>query len=416
MSGGNQQTEPGMFMVLVAICLFIAGYTIWHFFKIPILEVLRYVRIGEVWMVHFIDHSLTPCIDWLRYAKPDDKNPSNEIIQIANACFTPDYLASVQQKDPKGKELLDYFMLSAPAMALIEYRAATYIRWIFVVFFGVMGIYVLYYSPRGKFRTKHTLESFIKLQADMWPVISPIVKFNPIKSSGRIPGSMVPDKLPLFAEALSPEEWVAWHRIPLTNNVADREAARRAFIMQLGPRWNGLDGQPDHIRSLFAAYALKGAQKREDSDDLLGRLSLCWSSGGGLKLTPELHSEIRKIIKDPDVGGKALEIADKHAWRTTAMMGVLKWGRNMGGVLAPAQFLWLRGTDRNLWYALNNLGRRSHHSEGAGAMSHFMTEQNAGKALPIPRIDTALVTLNQYLADSNRPIPKREEPSAGSRA
>jgi len=182
--------------------------------------------------------------------------------------------------------------------------------------------------------------------------------------------------------------------------------------LQLGPRWNGIEGQPPHIQALYAAFALKGVQKREESDDLLGRLSLCWSPKGSFQMTPETASEVAKLIRDPEVGGKAADAAMQHAYRTTAMLNVLRWARTMGGVLAPAQFLWLRGTDRPLWYALNNLGRRSFHTEGAGALAHFMAEQNAKKPLPIPRIDTAIVTLNQYLAESGQPIPPREGDNA----
>ena len=99
-------------------------------------------------------------------------------------------------------------------------------------------------------------------------------------------------------------------------------------------------------------------------------------------------------------------IAAEHAYRTTAILGVLKWARTMGGVLASAQFLWLRATDRGLWYPLNNLGRRSFHVEGSGAMAHFMAEQNAKKPLPIPRVDTAITAINQFLSDpQKRPIP-----------
>ena len=369
------------------------------------------MRVAELWIVNLFDNRYDGCIDWLIHAKVDDKTPSSDMISWTNSCFGTEFLRKVPNKD-----LSDYFMLSAPAMAMIEQGITGYIRWIFVALFGSLAVYILYFSPRGQFRTRHTLESFIKVQAKVWPVITPIVNFNPIKSSGRIPGAQVPDKLPLFAEALSPEEWIAWHRIPITNGIADREAARRAFLLQLGPRWNGLDGQPEHIRALFAAFALKGVQKREESDDFLGRLSLCWSAKSGFKLTSELSSEVRRLLRDKDIGGRGLEIAQQHAWRTTAMLGVLRWGRAMGGVMAPAQFLWLRGTDRNLWYALNNLGRRSFHAEGAGAMAHFMAEQNATKPLPIPRIDTAIVTLNQYLAESGRPIPPREESSSNKRA
>ena len=242
----------------------------------------------------------------------------------------------------------------------------------------------------------------------MWPVIAPIVNFNPIKTSARILGGLVPDKLPLFAEALSPEEWISWHRIVVTNNIPDREATRRAFVQQLGPRWNGIEMAPLYMQALFAAYALKGAQKREESDDFLGQIAVCWSEKGGLQLTPKIIKEIGRIIKDPELGGKAKAVAQQHAYRTTAMLAVLKWARSMGGVLAPAQFLWVRAVDRALWYPLNNMGRRSFHSEGAGAMAHFMAEQNAKKPLPIPRIDTAIITLNQYLATTGHPIPPRE--------
>jgi intracellular multiplication protein IcmP len=266
----------------------------------------------------------------------------------------------------------------------------------------------MFFSPRNKFSTRHTLESFIKTQAKMWPVITPIVNFNPVKSSARTPGDPVPDKLPLFAEALSPEEWIAWHRIPVTNGIADREATRRAFLLQLGPRWQGLTGLPNYALALLATFALKGTQRRDQSDELLGKLSLGWTPEKGFWMEPAVAAEVEKIVHDPQTGGKALEIAAHHAYRATALLGALRWARTMGGVLAPAQFLWLRGTDRTLWYVLNNLGRRSFHSEGAGALAHFMAEQNAGKPLPIPRIDTAIVTLNQYLAESGQKIPPRE--------
>jgi intracellular multiplication protein IcmP len=285
-----------------------------------------------------------------------------------------------------------------------------YYRWPAALLLAGIGLYTLFFSPHNKFRTKHTLESFINTQAKMWPVISPIVKFNP-SNSGRILGGEVPDKLPMFAEPLSPEEWISWNRIPVVNGIPDRDATRRAFIQQLGPRWTGMDSAPPHIKGLIAAFAIKGAQKREESDDLLGRLALAWSPEKGLRMDAALTSDVAKILRDPELGGKTVHITDQHAWRTTAMLGLLRWARAQGGVLAPAQFVWLRAEDRALWYPLNNLGRRSFHSEGAGAMAHFMAEQAAQKPLPIPRVDTAYATLHTYLHDENRPsvpIPPRE--------
>ena len=402
-SPNNNTSSEGWTMAFLAIFIFIMAAAFWQFFKIPIVEFLRWLRLSEFWIISLFTDRHDSCIAWLHATHYGDTNPSEDVIRWANDCFGTAYLARVPRKD-----LIDYFSLSAPALGALEMIVTYYIHWPLAVIFGGLIIYTMYFATQGKFRTKHTLESFIKVQAKMWPVLTPIVDFNPIHSSARPPGAMVPDKLPLFAEALSPEEWLSWCRIPVTNGIVDREATRRAMVLQLGPRWNGIEGHPPYIRALFAAFALKGAQKREQSDDFLSKISTCWTPKGGFQLTPEIADEVRKLLRDPAILTPALDVAKAHAWRTTALLAVLRWARLMGGVLAPAQFLWLRGVDRSLWYALNNLGRRSFHAEGAGAITHFMVEQNAKKPLPIPRVDTAIVTLNQYLAEKGQPLPPRE--------
>ena len=403
-----KQSEPDAIWTMIFIVVVVAGAAAlaWHLFRIPILEGLRYVRLAELWLVGLFTHNQDKCLQWLMHAKTQvvDKTPAN--IGLTYDCFGPSYMASLPAGDKD-----DYYALTAVSMGELEQRATTYIRWPIGAAFVATAIYAVFISPRAKFRTRHNLESFIKLQAKMWPVISPIADFNPIKSSARIPGDMIPDKLPMFAEALSPEEWISYHRITVTNGVVDREATRRALLLQLGPRWSGIESQAPYFRALYAAFCLKGAQKREESDEFLGRVSLCWNAKTGFHLSSEVAAEVKKILSDSKFTDKPNEIASHHAFRTTAMAGVLRWARSMGGVLAPAQFLWLRGVDRNLWYTLNNLGRRSFHAEGMGAMAHFMAEQAAKKALPIPRVDTAIVTLNQFLADPEKrsiPIPPRE--------
>lgn len=399
----EKEPEMAWTAVLLVLVLGLALILFWYYFRGPILEGLRWVRWGELWMLHPFTKELDPCIDWLRAARLHDEQPSLDMVHYAYQCFGGDKLATLS-----GQDRMDYLMLSAPPLSDIETRISYYLKWPLVAAFAGVGIYAAYFSVRNKFRTTHNLESFIKVQAKMWPIITPIVDFNPIKSSARLLGARIPDKLPLFAEALAPEEWVSWQRIPVSNSVVDREVARRAFVAQLGPRWNGSAAQPTYIRVLLAAFSFKGVQKREECEEMLGRIAVCWTAKGGLRLTPAVVAEADKILRDPDIGGKAAEVAANFAYRTTAVLGVLRWGRMQGGVIAPASFLWLRGVDRTLWYALNNLGRRSFHSEGAGAMAHFMAELAAGHALPIPRVDTAIITLNQYLAENNRTIPPRE--------
>jgi intracellular multiplication protein IcmP len=406
MSAQKNEPDQSFSLLIMGGFIFAMLWLIWHFFKHPILEVMRWVRFSEMWLVNlFVANRYDVCLDWLRNAKFADPNPSPDMIGLTNNCFGVSYLQSVPAEDIRG-----YYTLSADGVGSIERGVMNYLRWPFALLFACIGFYIMYVSPRNKFKTQHNLESFIKIQAGVWPVISPIVKFNPINTSARAPGDPVPTKMPLFAEALSPEEWIAFHSIGITNNIPDRDATRRAFLLQLGPRWTGsFSGLPMYMKAIIAACALKGSQKREESDNLLGRISTFWSASGKLKLDMKLASEIESILKDPKTGGLALTVANQHAYRTTAMLEVLRWARSRGGVLAPAQFLWLRGTDRPLWYALNNLGRRAFLMEGAGAMAHFMAEKNAHKPLPIPRIDTATVTLNQYMAERGQPIPPRED-------
>jgi hypothetical protein len=407
-SAPKPDAEPLWAMLLVVgLCVFV-GSVLWWMFRIQILDVMRYVRLSELWILGLFTDQQNSCYEWLKQATIIEP-PTNNGVTLTVKCFgNLDNL-------PHGQTANDYFNLSGTSMGVIGRRVAYYMHIPLALFFVYVAGYIIFISPRNKFKTRHTLETFIKTQAKMWPVIAPIVNFKPANLSARVPGTKIPDKLPPFAEPLSPEEWIAWHRIPMQNGIPDREAARRAFVLQLGPRWSGIKDQPPYIRAIYAACALKGAQKREQSDNLLGRLSLCWSIERGFNMSPDLYAEIDKALKDPEIGGVADEIAAKYAYRTTALLAVLKWSRWMGGVLASAQFLWLRAVDRNLWYPMNNLGRRSFHAEGSGAMAHFMAEENAKKPLPIPRVDTAIVALNQFLAEPDKhpmPIPPREEPAA----
>lgn len=367
------------FMVLVCAFLFLC-WIFWKLYEFEILAILRYFRLFELYILNIVSFG-----------------EFNALIDLVK----PGWLGG--SNDP-------YQSIFSRAKFVVTTEAiGHFIRWPAAGILFFWGLYSMFFSPRGKLKNEYSLEGLIKVQAKIWPIINPIVNFNPGKSSARSMGDAVPTDLPLFAEALSPEEWLAYHNITLVNGLPEREAVRKALIAQLGPRWAGPESLPPHQKALFAAFALKGAQKRTESDELLGEIALCWSDKSGFKMSLSVAKKVEEVMADPEIGGKAATIAKNFAYRTTALLGVLRWARSMGGVLAPAAFLWLRGEDRAIWYPLNNLGRRSYHSEAAGAMAHFMAELAAKKPLPIPRVETALITINQYLANNQVQIPERME-------
>jgi len=251
-------------------------------------------------------------------------------------------------------------------------------------------------------------------QAKSFPTIAPFLKFDPRKLPFRAPGQPVPSQLPMFSEALSPEEWISYHQVGYSGGRIDAGRAYQALALQLGKRWQGPAKLPLHMQGLYAAFALKHVRKRKQSDDLLNAMSLCWSADGGFRPSGKLASEIRKIVKDPKVGGAIQKYADQHAYETTAMLRCLQRAREEGGVLAPAQFVWLRGHDRTLWYPLNNLGRKSYHAEAAGALVHYTNEMIAGQRIPTPRFEEVIKGFEAYMKIGARSIPELDKKAGGT--
>jgi intracellular multiplication protein IcmP len=87
------------------------------------------------------------------------------------------------------------------------------------------------------------------------------------------------------------------------------------------------------------------------------------------------------------------------------MMTLLNAARLHAGVLAPAQFAWLKLVDRSLWYALHSLGyetegfgRYLHPNprvEALGARDHWAVELVAGAPVVTPSLERAIEALRR---------------------
>ncbi|MBI3441219.1 MAG: hypothetical protein HY052_05385 [Proteobacteria bacterium] len=361
--------------------LFGMSWAIWHFFHAELTNLLRWIRIGEMWVASLLeggdytvvvpDNGRQAVRSWIRWLSRADVD----------------------------------------SIGFREIRAMTYIavlplRVLFAGLICIMMLWVIFLGPGTRYRRKMGLEELIKEQALSFPTIAPFVKFNPRNESYRVLGQPVPSKLPLFAEALSPEEWISFHEIKVQGNQIDMNQAWQALALQLGNRWQGPFKLPIHARGLYAACALRHVRKRRESEELLNQMSLAWSADKGLQLPYKVRTYINNIVKDPNVGGTLRKYADQHAFDTTALLRCLARAREEGGVLAPASFLWLRGVDRALWYPLNNLGRKSYHAEAVGALVHYTNELIAGQKIPTPRFEDVIRGIEAFLrSTSSRPIP-----------
>ena len=130
---------------------------------------------------------------------------------------------------------------------------------------------------------------------------------------------------------------------------------------------------------------------------MLGKLAQCWSEKNGLKIERQLLREARSVLSNGNMSASTLKKCNEHAWETTALMRALTTAREEGGVMAPAQFVWLRAHDRALWYPLNNLGRQSLHMEAIGATAHFKAEKMAQRPIPRPKVSDSVKSLSEYI-------------------
>lgn len=352
---------------------------------------------------YFQSQNIRNAIRWMRYAEMTASKlvlgDDFEILQNGQFVAT---IGQIQDFTAK----LDKRQLNSQNMDLISLGALYPLRYFFTFIIILMSFWALFRGPRALFRQKLDLNHLINRQSGNFPAIAPFVKFNPTNQPPRPPGAPVPAELPAFAEALSPEEWIAYYDIPVPNGKVDADAAARAFTRQLGPPWRGTMHMAPYKQVLLAAFCLKSVRKRADADEMLGKLSRSWTFEGGLKIDSSLISKARKILRDRDISGKTLAKCNQHAYENTVMLRALATAREEGGVLAPAQFLWLRAFDRLLWYPLNNLGRQSHHMEALGAICHYKAEKTAQRPIPRPKMEDAVKSISEYIASPNaRPIP-----------
>lgn len=117
-----------------------------------------------------------------------------------------------------------------------------------------------------------------------------------------------------------------------------------------------------------------------------------------LAINPEKDTTRDALNKAAEVGllSQAMAVCDKHAFVGTAMMNLYDWAKSGGGVLASAEFIWLKPCDRTLWYALNSHGGRVPHIEGAGIFAHWRAEQAYHRPLQDPYVAEAVTGIFDY--------------------
>ncbi|HUB47673.1 MAG TPA: hypothetical protein VMB73_22070, partial [Acetobacteraceae bacterium] len=201
----------------------------------------------------------------------------------------------------------------------------------------------------------------------------------------------------------------------------DGDAALRELTRQLGPVWRGAPNAPEVVRCLLAAFALHAARDGDAALAFLGDFSEAMAPRqkegpagpeASVPAPPHIVAAADVILRRPDLR-PYLALADRHGFTVPAVMTVLHEARRRAGVLAPAQFNFVKLIDRRLWFALHSLGFPAEDRteepvmptpriEAVGARDHWAAERVEGRPLVIPSVDRAVRVIRDAAGDSPR--------------
>lgn len=271
--------------------------------------------------------------------------------------------------------------------AAINVQIGDWTRYPVIVILLSIAIYVGFHTA-GQFHHDYSMKTLREKGQQVWPQITPVLSVDLVKEDiDKGPWAM--SKLPLHfcrEHDLLSVKTVAAKKV----FVLKQKPAYRLFALQLGPMWKGIDHLPIHLKALVVIFMARLTGQRPIAKKFLSQISASAASGK-LDFTG-VEEQLRSFR-----GQKIIVWLEKrHAYITTVMASLLEIARS-DGVLASAEFLWLKPVDRRMWFMLNNVGRRSAFIEVAGAYSHWVAEKKVGRALKTPMVKGAVDALDEML-------------------
>lgn len=359
--GGQGSQDSSTSLMWVLILLFVVGVAVWYFAgNYLIIAYLKFKSV-ELFFLSFFTSQLDVVRQWIAVMPPE---------QIGFADLKN--VASV---------IGDYFKI--PVMVIL----------------GLCAVYVYHHDPTRRYKRTYDMKAFLNAERENWPQINPIAHLDLVKediNKGPWAMSMPPmqfaKRYQLLEEEILPLQEGQLSKDQKLGVKLKRGEANKIFALQLGGLWTRPSDLPIHVKALFVAFVARTEGDNQVSVDLLTQIARS-SLNGKLNFTG-----VEALIEKYQAKKVVKKLAAKHAYTLTFMASLLELAR-ASGVLATAEFLWLKPVDRRMWYMLNNVGRQTAFCEVAGPFSHWLTEKELGRKISAPMIDGAAQALELALSE-----------------
>lgn len=361
--GGGQESENAYTLLWILGAIFVISGLIWYFWGTQLKWFFIAVRKYEIALVSFFVHSenMERAIKGINMATP-------EALNWKYATVISEYVGG-------------YLMYPSIAILL------------------VLAIYIFRNSATMRYTKAYNMDTLVHQEKSNWPQISPVADINILEqdiNKGPWAMSMTPLQFVKHYKLVKLEriadKKAAWRQEGIIQMTLNKEKAYQVFASQLGPLWAGVSYLPPHTKALYAAFLARIEHDTEACYHYLSKLSSSAASGN------VDYSETEAYLKKYGHAKPAQFCQQRHAYVMTVMATMLELAR-VDGVLASADFLWLKPLDRRLWYVLNTVGRQVAPAEIGGIFAHWLAEKHMGRALSVPMIDEAVTGLEKALAN-----------------
>lgn len=374
MGRGGQQQQSGqgsMDLLYISIFFVLLFVGVWYTQHEFIVDIIYRIKVQEINLILWVFERLNPLLNYFGLSLPE----VSELIKVKSV------LVETSAKAVSLKELWSNLQIVGRF-------------WIYPTAALALGmiVYVAFFSLSAQFNLTFSMEKLRSIDKALWPYISPVIKLDLIKEDlDKEPWSMA--KRPLeFCEKNDLLLYTTKDGQPAIE--VDQGAAGQQFAMQMGALWGGLDSLAPHAQALFAIFAAKAEKDSDAARKLLDQIARSSLGRGKLDFTGT-RELLAKHVRNSQVIGRAV---GPHAYVLTVMASMLEAART-DGVLAAAEFLWLKTLDRSLWYMLNSVGRQTPFSEVAGPFAHWLVEKRLRRPLKVPVVDTAVLALIEAVSE-----------------
>lgn len=337
--------------------LVVAALAIWHFGHTGITKVVLAIKLAQISVINLIANS-------------------GALAELAD-----------------GIRAADLSKVKFGELRQVSAIVGSYLRWAIGPVLLVAGFMIMRTSTLDKFKKSYSMNDLADSEQDLWPFISPVIGKNIIgQSIHEGPWAMSP----------RPHEFCRKFKLHNDDKSLNRDRATRVFIQQLGPLWAGHQRLPDYAQALFAVFISringeldeKGHSYDPEKRPTVRFLQQLASSAAAGKIDT---TGMEEMIAAGAKTKKVQKIISRHAYVLTVMSQLLLEARKESGVLASAEFLWLKPINRRLWYTLNNVGRDTPFPEVGGVHAHWLAERVRKRAIIRPMVGPAVDGLEEEL-------------------